>query len=389
MAELLGHRHPLAAIAALAALGAAAFCFVTTESLPVGLLEVISSSVHSSVPAVGLLVTAYAGVVAVTSAPLTHLTKHLPRRGLLCALIAIFVAATLVGAASHDYWLLLGSRIVTALAQALFWSVVAVTAVSLLPPHARSRAINVVVSGAATAGVIGVPAGTWLGQRWGWRLPFVVLGLLGMLILISVAILLPRYHPTETHAASGSRPDRRRYQLLIVTTVFLVAGWYTAYTYISRFLTQVAKLAPHDVASVLLFIGIGGAIGVAIAASLFDRGPQLVTVGSIAVLAVSLLGVYLFGTNEVAVVGLATLASFGLGAFVIANQNRVMIVAPGDTDIASAWAGAFYNVGIGGGSLVGSIVVSTVGVRSTVLVGGLFALAATVVVVGDHAGALQ
>jgi predicted MFS family arabinose efflux permease len=64
-------------LVAAGVLGAAAFCYVTGENLPVGLLPVMSASLHSSLSATGLLVTIYAPVV-VALAPLTHLTRHVP-----------------------------------------------------------------------------------------------------------------------------------------------------------------------------------------------------------------------------------------------------------------------------------------------------------------------
>lgn len=63
--EVLYEHHPRAALAAVIALGTGAFCFVTTENLPVGLLSVISAHLQVSVSAVGLLVTAYASVVMI------------------------------------------------------------------------------------------------------------------------------------------------------------------------------------------------------------------------------------------------------------------------------------------------------------------------------------
>ena len=63
------------ALAALAALGGAAICFVTGENLPVGLLPQLSSGLGVSLSTAGLLVTIYAVVVITVSAPLTRLTR--------------------------------------------------------------------------------------------------------------------------------------------------------------------------------------------------------------------------------------------------------------------------------------------------------------------------
>jgi MFS family permease len=80
--------------AAVAALAVAAFCFGTTESLPIGLLPQISSGLHVSPSAVGLIVTGYGLVVAAASVPLARLTANVRRRRLLAVVMALFVAAT-------------------------------------------------------------------------------------------------------------------------------------------------------------------------------------------------------------------------------------------------------------------------------------------------------
>jgi predicted MFS family arabinose efflux permease len=266
---------------------------------------------------------------------------------------------------------------------------VAVTAVSLFGPEVRAKAIAGVLGGGSLAVVLGVPAGTWLGQQWGWRLPFLVLSALGVSILAAIALLLPSYHPAETHAAAGARPDRRRYRLLIVTTVLIVTGSFSAYTYISTFLTHVAGLPAHRVAAVLLVSGIASACGVAGSGALFDKYPAVAAVLPQAFLASGLLGLYVFGTAQASAFVLEALASLGLGTFVVTSQNRVMIFAPGNTDVASAWVSAAFNVGIASGSLVGSVVVPLLGVRATTLVGGALALAALAVVLGDEVAAGQ
>ena len=107
---------------ALAALSLAAFAYVTTESLPIGLLVPMSKGLRAGEPAIGLLVTTYGAVVVVASVPLTLLTRRLPRRLVLCCVLAVFVAASVSSAATSTYGALLGARLVTALSQALFWA---------------------------------------------------------------------------------------------------------------------------------------------------------------------------------------------------------------------------------------------------------------------------
>jgi DHA1 family inner membrane transport protein len=65
-------------------------------------------------------------------------------------------------------------------------------------------------------------------------------------------------------------------------------------------------------------------------------------------------------------------------------QARVLETAPGNTEVASAWASAAFNVGIAGGALLGSAMLPVTGVRGTPLAGGVLALAALALVAADR-----
>jgi DHA1 family inner membrane transport protein len=367
-------RHPVAAVAAVAALGGASFCFVTGESLPVGLLPQLSAGLRVSLSAVGLLVTIYALVVVAVSAPLTHLTRDVPRRPLLSGLLVTFVMATLAAAAAPSYGWLMAARVVIALAQALFWSIVAVVAVGLFPPRARGRAVAAVFAGSSIALILGVPAGTLIGQLAGWRVAFAGLSGAGLLDLAALAVLLPSMRAGEGHAAVGTRPDPRRYRLTVLATILCVGGSFTAYTYVTAFLTRVSGLALRAVPPVLLVTGVTAAVGIVVTGLLLDRHPTLARVGPVALLAAALLALFALGTSGAATIVLEGCAGMGLSGVAIANQSHVLVVAPRRTDIASAWYSASFNVGIAGGPVIGGVVLSTLGLRCTPLVGGMLAL---------------
>src|SRR6202012_2961276 len=142
-------------VVALIALSVAAFAYVTSETLPIGLLGLISRGTHSSLSAVGLLVTWYGLIVVVATLPLTQLTRRVPRRRLLSALLGIFVLASLGSALASDYGLLLATRIATALSQAVFWAVVVSSAAGMFPPRVRGRAVGLVFAGSSLAALRG------------------------------------------------------------------------------------------------------------------------------------------------------------------------------------------------------------------------------------------
>jgi DHA1 family inner membrane transport protein len=368
---------------ALVALSVGAFSFVTTENLPVGLLPLIAGDLHRSPSAVGLLVTGYGLTVAATSVPLTHLSRRVRRRTLLAGLLAVFVLSSLVSAAASDYWMLLAARLVTALSQAAFWPVVAPTAANLFAPGVRGRVIAVVFAGASLATVLGVPTGTWLGQQAGWRVAFLALSGLGLAALLAVVVLLPNLRPGEGHAATGTAPDGRSYRIVVATTALTVGGVFTAYTYTVIFLTEVTGLSPGRVVSLLLVQGVAGMLGLAAVGALVDRRPRAYLATSVGLLAAALLGLYAVGDRPYAATALVALSGFALSGVPTGTQHRILQVAPGSTELASAWNGAAFNVGIAGGALVGGLLLPAYGVRATALAGGLLTGAALLVLLTE------
>lgn len=123
-------------ITVVAALMTAAFTFNTTENLPIGL---IASDLQVADPSVGHLVTGYGLTVAAASLPPAHLTKDVPRRYVLTAVLGALVLASWASASVASYGLLLAARVVTALGQALFWAVMGPVAVGLFSPAVRGR----------------------------------------------------------------------------------------------------------------------------------------------------------------------------------------------------------------------------------------------------------
>ena len=360
-------------LAAAGALAAAAFCYVVGDTLPVGLLPVMSASLHSSLAATGLLVTIYALVVVVASAPLTRVTRRVLRRLLLSGLLGVFVAGTAATAAAPGYGWVMGVRVVTALSQALFWSVVMVEAAGLFPAGERGKAVTLVSSGAPLAILLGVPAGTWIGQHAGWRVSFVAVACIGLAVATAVALLLPAHRPSDYHAVAGSDPDALGYGLLVTATLLTVAGVFTTYTYVSAFLTKVGALAEAQVPLVLLIAGVASLAGLGLPGLLLSRHPRAALTAAVGILAASMLGLYAFGTIGPVAAVLQAAESFGVTGFGISMQARMFTVAPRGTDIASAGLASAYNLGIAAGPVIGGFVLSGPGLRATALVGGLLA----------------
>lgn len=371
--------------AALAALSLGAFSYVTTELLPIGLLTSIAEDLSRSVSSVGLLVSGYAVVVVLVSVPLTQLTRTVPRRTLLAGMLAVLVVAALGSAFAPSYELLFAARLVTALTQALFWSVVGSATVHLFPPALRGRALSLLFMGSSMAPVVGVPAGTWLGQQYGWRMAFAAMAVLAAVTGIAVATLLPGAGGAGDMQARGDDPHRRKYGVLVVVTALAITGGMTAFTYVTPFLLDVARFADSSLAVLLSVSGVAGLFGALAVGPFLVRHSRGVVVAALGVQSVAVAGLFVLGEHQPAVVVLLALLGATISALATAFTARALHVAPGRTDLASAGVSSAYNVGIAAGSFLGGEVVDRYGVRSVALAGASFVLAALLAAVLEPA----
>jgi predicted MFS family arabinose efflux permease len=365
--------------AAIVLLAASTFIFVTGELLPVGLLSAMSRDLEVSVGAIGLLVTAYAGIVVAGAVPLTALSSRAPRKGLLLALLAVQVTGSAVAALAPSYAVLLGARVLGALAHGVFWSIIAALAARLAGAGA-GRATAAVFTGNSIAVVLGVPAATLIGQRAGWRTSFAALALIGALLLVATARVVPRLAAEGRNnlralpAVLASRPLRAA----VAITGLLVTAQFTVYTYITPLLERTTGLSASLISPLLLVFGVTGLIGNLIAGRLADRNSRravnAVALGMLAVLAT------LSVVAEHPVVTVALLALWGLpaAAMSVVLQTRVLDVAGASPDAASAVYVAIYNLGIGGGALLGAQLIPHTGPAGLPLVGATFAALALV-----------
>ncbi|MEV5886666.1 MFS transporter [Streptomyces sp. NPDC052020] len=366
-------------VSVLLALAVAAFCYVSVETVPVGLLSVMSSDLGVPSSRIGLLVTGYGVTVAVVSLPLARAVARAPRRPLLLGLVALLTVATAASALSPGYGLLFAARLVTALSQAVFWAVVAPVAAGMFPLHVRGRVTAVVFTGGSLGPMLGVPAGTWLGQQAGWRVTFLALAGLGLLAFLVLAVAMPATPAYHEHAGRGTSPDTRRFVLVLATTALSVAGFFAVFTYTSTFVTVVAGMPAVLLGPLLVARGVADFGGITAGGFLSDWNQRLAVLLPAVLLTATLVTMFALGTNPVAAGTTLVLTGLAMGALTPALQNRVMEFAPGSTDMASAGNSVAYNVGIALGSSAGSLSLAHAGPRSTALVGAALAAGAVLI----------
>lgn len=372
----------------LAALAVSAFVYVTAETLPVGLLPQISRGLTVSEAQVGLLLTTYAAVAAITTIPFTALTMGIPRRRLMAALVAVFAVSQVAAGLAPTFQVLTISRLFCALAHGVFWSAIAPVAARLAPPGQSGRATSLVFLGNSVALVAGVPLGTALGQLAGWRVAFLVLAAAGMVSTLALVRVLPRL-PVIAEPDSSTSPisrmgaavavigSRQLTAISAITTV-LVVGQFAAYTYIAPLVRDSGGLQGFALSALLLGYGAAGVLGTVIAGRFVDRRPGPTLATCIAVVALALLALAV-GRGPVLTIAAVLAWGAAFTAVPVPLQSAVLRVAPGFQDAASAVYVVAFQIGIGGGALLGERLVVTGRLHQLPALGAGLAFAAVVI----------
>ena len=367
-------------------LAAGVFLSITIEMLPTGLLPEMSEGLGVAEPFIGLLVSVFAFTVVVTSTPLTALTSRMPRHGLLVAVLAILGLTTLASAFVPEYWMLIAVRVVGGLAHGVFWAIVASYAARLVPADQIGRAVSVTLGGGTLALVAGVPATTVLGQSIGWRPVFAIVAGLTLAGALAVWRFLPRVAAEAGGTAARiRRGDAALGSVLLVCgiTAATMLGQYAVFTYVAPLITDVVGLEPGAVGPLLFVYGVTGAVGLVVAGSPLANRPTVAIVVAMAVAAAALA---VLGLGAGVVASLVAFAVWGLafGAIPPLLQTRLLQSAPArQRDAASALYTTAFNVGIGGGALIGAVLFERIGVQSLPFVYAVVLVAVAAVLIAD------
>jgi DHA1 family inner membrane transport protein len=341
------------------ALAVASFGIGTTEFVIMGLLPDVARDLRVSSPQAGMLVSGYAIAVTIGAPILAIATAKLPRKATLLALMALFILGNCLCALAPSYALLMAARVVTAFAHGTFFGVAAVVAANLVPHGQRGRAIAMVFAGLTLANVLGVPAGTALGQVAGWRATFWGVVVIGAAAISAIVIWVPSglSAPAGRLITEFRVLANRQVLMAMSISVLCSVSMFTIFTYITPLLETVAGLVPHQVTFALLAFGVGLTIGNLLGGRLGDWKLMPAVMGLLGVL-VCVLVVFGF-TSHAGIPAVATMVLWGIIAFALVSplQMRVLETARRAPNLASILNQGAFNLGNATGAWVGAAVI--------------------------------
>lgn len=344
----------------LLALAIGAFGIGTTEFSPMGLLPVIAQGVDVSIPAAGMLISAYAIGVMVGAPLMTLLLSHRARRNALLFLMAIFTLGNVLSALSPDYTTLMLSRIITSLNHGAFFGLGSVVAASVVAKEKQASAVATMFMGLTIANIGGVPAATWLGGAIGWRMSFLATAGLGVIAMVSLYFSLPK-------GSAGERPDVRKELAVLMrpqvvsallTTVLGAGAMFTLYTYISPVLHRITDATPAFITAMLVLVGVGFSIGNYLGGKLADRSVTATLKGFLLLLIVIMVAIPWLARSEIGAA--ISMVVWGAATFAVVPplQMCVMRVAHEAPGLSSSVNIGAFNLGNALGAAAGGAVIS-------------------------------
>lgn len=361
-----------------------AFMLGCNEYMIVGVLPDISHEFGNSLSQLGLLVTVFALVYAISTPLITSLANRWRRHHVLLTLMLIFFIGNTWTALSHNYLSLLLSRILTSCVAGAIISLVLVMANYVAPRNKRASLLSWVFAGFSIASVIGIPIGTVISTTFSWHDSFWMITFLTVIVFLALLWLVPRDTPQVKSSFAKQFTlfkDRR-----IITGVFFIitvcAADYSIYTYIRPMITDVMGFDNTWLNWLLFAQGIVFIIGNKFGGFVADRGginrlPIIYVIMTI--LYIALVPMLHFRWLGVIIIALLCIAFSCYGA---STQMMFLDIAeheyPQSLDLASSLNSIFANIGISLGSLSASVAVSFTGIANLGFVGAFYGLLTTI-----------
>ena len=345
-----------------------------------------------SLATTGLLATIFTLGLGVGGLPTGYLLSHFSRKSVLLAGIAIFSAGTALTTTAQGFWSLLLWLAVTGIGMAMLATVMFALAASYFFRH-RAAAIGSVNVCYGIGGITGpLLAGVLLTTYQSWRVPMVVFGLFGFLMIAVIALSVrPWFSETrrasETRADAGGAPTLRNRNTILLTVLSAIYGL-VLYGFLGMyptFLRESLHYEPRTAGFVMSFFGVGALASIA-GGWLGDRFSPRLVLGSAFLCTAGLGYLFFHGSEAVVVQAILTCAYGVIGSAILYVNLAAYHVKAVRSSLASRGSGMFvtslygssavagYLMG-GIASFAGWVVAGEIQISLLSLVAGVLALA--------------
>ena len=340
------------------ALAVGGFGIGTGEFVVMGLLPDVAGAFDVTTPQAGHVISAYALGVVIGAPVIAALAAKLSRRTLLLLLMTVFALGNIASALAPTFASFTILRFITGLPHGAYFGVAALVAASMVPAQRRARAVGQVMLGLTIATLVGTPVATFLGQLLSWRAAFMMVGAIGALTVLLIALFQPKDEVEEGASILRELGALRRVQVWLALAMAAVGfgGMFSIFTYIASTTTDVAGMPARMVPIVLALFGIGMNVGNIVGSRLADISLKG-TIGGMLVFNIVVMVLFsLTAANPLMLCICVFLIGCGFAACP-AVQTRLMDVAADAQTLAAASNHSAFNIANALGAWLGGLVI--------------------------------
>ena len=241
-----------------------------------------------------LIVSSYtfaAGIISFTTA---FFVDRFDRKKVLLTGYLGFIVGTFACAWANSYEMLVAARILAGgfggLISAQVLSIVADT----FSYERRGRAMGILMMAFSFASAIGVPTGLTLAQTYGWHIPFLVIGILGLLVVVLVFLYVPNMvahiqvmeqKPKPFDVIRNIVSDMNQLKALLLMVVLMLAH-FSIIPFIAPFMEFNIGFTKDQVTMIYFSGGIASMISGPLVGLLSDKYGKLKMFGVFSILAI-------------------------------------------------------------------------------------------------------
>lgn len=214
----------------------------------------------------GTVVSAYAFSAGLAGLLAAGFADKYDRKKLLMFFYCGFILGTLLCGLADSYLFLLGARIVTGLFGGVIGSIVMAITTDIFSLAKRGRVMGFIQTAFAASQILGLPAGLYLSNHWGWHMPFMFI--VGISILAG-GVIFTYLKPIDAHLKlqTGTQKNpikhllstlkNSQFLLAFGTTGLMSLGGFMLMPFGSAFTVNNLGIAFEKLPMIYLITGIG------------------------------------------------------------------------------------------------------------------------------------
>ena len=250
------------------------FVGVSDTQLIPPLLPLIAEDIGTTPGRAGTIVTMYALAAAAFALLAGTASDRLGRKRLILLALGVFSTAALLTFQASYFSTLLMTRMLTGLWAGALSTLGLTYAADLYPYRHRGKAMGIISMAYFLAFVIGIPAGSEVAARFGWRWVFMGVAVAGVVMLVLAGFFLPddRKRTPSTSSTSIFSHFRDSQRVAGIVVAFLTSGGLVGFlTYVGAWLSASEGIGIERIYPLFMAAGLAATVAAPVSGWLSDR----------------------------------------------------------------------------------------------------------------------